>query len=52
VAAPQAAAGVTLVLQSVATDASHQSQSAVLLGEPGCGKTHPVMRLAHIDPGV
>jgi len=40
-------ARLSSVLQSVATDANHQSQSAVLLGEPGCGKTHLVMRLAH-----
>ncbi|MFM7675336.1 MAG: exonuclease domain-containing protein [Synechococcus sp.] len=34
------------VLQSVATDTNRQSQGAVLIGEPGAGKTHLVMRLA------
>ena len=34
------------VLQSVAADANRQSQGAVLIGEPGAGKTHLVMRLA------
>jgi Cdc6-like AAA superfamily ATPase len=35
------------LLRSVAADANRQSQSAVLLGEPGTGKTHLMMRLAH-----
>ncbi|MEA5416006.1 3'-5' exonuclease [Synechococcus sp. BA-132 BA5] len=34
------------VLQSVAADANRQSQGAVLIGDPGAGKTHLVMRLA------
>ena len=35
------------LLRSVAADTNRQSQSAVLLGEPGTGKTHLMMRLAH-----
>lgn len=34
------------VLRSVAADPNQQSQGAVLIGEPGSGKTHLVMRLA------
>ncbi len=34
------------VLRSVAGDRNQQSQGAVLVGEPGSGKTHLVMRLA------
>jgi hypothetical protein len=34
------------VLKSVAADGNRQSQGAVLVGEPGAGKTHLVMRLA------
>jgi len=34
------------VLNSVAADSNRQSQGAVLIGEPGTGKTHLVMRLA------
>jgi Cdc6-like AAA superfamily ATPase len=37
---------LSAVLHSVAADANHQSQGAVLIGEPGAGKTHLVMRLA------
>jgi hypothetical protein len=39
-------ARLSAVLRSVAADANHQSQGAVLIGEPGAGKTHLVMRLA------
>lgn len=34
------------VLRSVAADPNQQSQGAILIGEPGSGKTHLVMRLA------
>jgi Cdc6-like AAA superfamily ATPase len=34
------------VLRSVTSDHNQQSQGAVLVGEPGSGKTHLVMRLA------
>lgn len=34
------------VLRSVSADPNQQSQGAVLIGEPGTGKTHLVMRLA------
>jgi hypothetical protein len=37
---------LSAVLRSVADDANQQSQGAVLVGEPGSGKTHLVMRLA------
>lgn len=37
---------LSAVLHSVAADTNHQSQGAVLIGEPGAGKTHLVMRLA------
>lgn len=37
---------LSAVLKSVAADPNQQSQGAVLLGEPGAGKTHLVMRLA------
>ncbi|MEB3199618.1 MAG: hypothetical protein VKK62_03690 [Synechococcaceae cyanobacterium] len=39
-------ARLSAVLRSVAGDVNQQSQGAVLLGEPGAGKTHLVMRLA------
>ena len=39
-------ARLSAVLRSVGADANHQSQGAVLIGEPGAGKTHLVMRLA------
>ena len=35
------------VLRSVADDPNQQSQGSVLVGEPGSGKTHLVMRLAN-----
>lgn len=38
---------LSAVLSSVADDANQQSQGAVLVGEPGSGKTHLVMRLAN-----
>ena len=37
---------LSAVLRSVADDPNQQSQGAVLVGEPGSGKTHLVMRLA------
>lgn len=37
---------LSAVLHSVADDSNRQSQGAVLVGEPGSGKTHLVMRLA------
>jgi hypothetical protein len=37
---------LSAVLHGVAGDANRQSQGAVLIGEPGAGKTHLVMRLA------
>lgn len=37
---------LSAVLRSVAADPNRQSQGAVLIGEPGSGKTHLVMRLA------
>ena len=39
-------ARLSAVLRSIASDANKQSQGAVLVGEPGSGKTHLVMRLA------
>lgn len=38
---------LSAVLRSVAGDPNRQSQGAVLIGEPGSGKTHLVMRLAN-----
>ena len=37
---------LSAVLRGVGADVNHQSQGAVLIGEPGAGKTHLVMRLA------
>jgi len=39
-------ARLSAVLRSISSDANKQSQGAVLVGEPGSGKTHLVMRLA------
>lgn len=38
---------LSAVLRSIAGDTNKQSQGAVLVGEPGSGKTHLVMRLAN-----
>jgi len=38
---------LSAVLKSVASDRNRQSKGAVLLGDPGSGKTHMLMRLAN-----
>jgi DNA polymerase III epsilon subunit-like protein len=37
---------LTAVLQDIQRDPNHQSRGVVLLGEPGSGKTHLIMRVA------
>lgn len=34
------------ILQDIKHDRNHQSKGAVVIGEPGCGKTHLIMRMA------
>jgi len=37
---------LTAALQDIQQDANHQSRGVILLGEPGSGKTHLIMRVA------
>ena len=37
---------LTAIIEEIKADSNHQSKGAVIIGEPGSGKTHLIMRLA------
>ncbi len=37
---------LTAIIEEIKVDTNHQSKGAVIIGEPGSGKTHLIMRLA------